>query len=389
MGIDLVSACIFCAGFLLGIDLAPRPGLGTEIGLSYATMARRFPIAGEPVDDSDVTPKFVLIGLGNAHPAAGDLGAGTPASEWRVRVAFGPSHDEQRRDASEDRESVTTSGTGRYENFSLLGRLSLGDRDSIELGLDRRSHKATDVLNIGGSEHTFSEERTLSAERGDGAVGWRHRFRDAELAAAVRYVKLTGFNATAGAYYSSSGGIWGGSVEGRLRRGPWTFLGHYERLVGSIDVLEESFPDFHTRHPEGDASLDAARLGLGYSWPRSDLWLTATYDRSRLPFVALAVLGTETLAFDEGFHPDSRVKEFFGDLAFRYAFTPAIRARLTLRLASGDETVKLSDSAAGVAPDQTIDIQRRGRFGGGLSHSIGWPELTFFLGADFAIGAPR
>ena len=40
---DLVSACIFCAGFLLGGEPAPRPGLSTEIGLSYATLSRQIP----------------------------------------------------------------------------------------------------------------------------------------------------------------------------------------------------------------------------------------------------------------------------------------------------------------------------------------------------------
>ena len=41
MGTDLVSACIFCAGWLLGMDLAPRNGLGGQMGFSYSTMARR------------------------------------------------------------------------------------------------------------------------------------------------------------------------------------------------------------------------------------------------------------------------------------------------------------------------------------------------------------
>ena len=89
MGIDLVSACVFCAGFLLGGDLPPRDGLSPEIGLSYATLAREIPASGEETYDvSDVTPKFVLIGLGNAHAPPAGLGAGTPAFEWRLRVAF-------------------------------------------------------------------------------------------------------------------------------------------------------------------------------------------------------------------------------------------------------------------------------------------------------------
>ena len=40
--------------------------------------------------------------------------------------------------------------------------------------------------------------------------------------------------------------------------------------------------------------------------------LTATYDRQHLPFVALAVLGTETVAFDSGWDPDSDVSRSSG-----------------------------------------------------------------------------
>ena len=61
MGTDLVSACIFCAGWLLGMDLAPRDGLSGQMGFSYATMARRYDVSPVRVDSSDVTPKFVLV----------------------------------------------------------------------------------------------------------------------------------------------------------------------------------------------------------------------------------------------------------------------------------------------------------------------------------------
>jgi hypothetical protein len=159
-----------------------------------------------------------------------------------------------------------------------------------------------------------------------------------------------------------------------------------ERLSGSIDVHEESLPDFHARDTDGAGTLEAVRLGVAYSWPRTDLMLTATFDRQRLPFVALAVLGAETVAFDSGFHPDSDNKQVYGDLTVRYAFTPVIRARLGLRLAGGSETVLLTDAVNGGRPPVTLDVQREGRFGGGVSRTLGFPELAFFLGADFAIG---
>ena len=66
---------------------------------------------------------------------------------------------------------------------------------------------------------------------------------------------------------------------------------------------------------------------------------------------------------------------------------PAIRARVGARLGWGDETVTLTDFT-GVLPTQTLDVLRRGIFGGSLSDPLGSPEFTFFIGADFSIGTP-
>jgi hypothetical protein len=115
--------------------------------------------------------------------------------------------------------------------------------------------------------------------------------------------------------------------------------------------------------------------------------LSTTYDREKLPFVSLAVLGTEVVAFDEGFDPFSDNEEWFFDLTFRYAFSPAIRGRVGARLAWGDESVTLTDSA-GILPTQTLDVLRRGIFGGSLSDPLGSPEFAFYIGADFSIGTP-
>ncbi|HTO86506.1 MAG TPA: hypothetical protein VMR54_03140 [Thermoanaerobaculia bacterium] len=387
MGIDLVSACIFCAPYLLGAELPPRNGLGTEIGFSYATLDRLLPPAnsGESADISEVTPKFLLVGVGEARPPPVGLGAGTPAFEWRVRVALAPSHDNQIRTATSTQEPIETDGTGRYENFALLGRFPIGGQGSLEAVLDRRTEKATDLLNIGGQEHQISEQRNLTAERADGALGWRQRWKDLEVAARVQYAKVTGYNATAGAYMNSSGGIFGGGLEGRYRTGGWTTTLDFQWLTGSIDVLEESFPAFQARKSSQNATLQALRFGLGYSWPRTDLFLTATFDRQRLPFVSLAVLGVETVAFDGGYHPDSNNREFYGDLTVRYTFTPSIRARIGMRMATGHEKVTLTD-ALGDRPPITLDVDRRGRFGGGFSENLGFPEFTLYVGADFAIG---
>src|SRR5262245_12639444 len=120
MGTDLVSACVFCAGLFLGSELKPRDGFGVDVGFSYATLARRWNVVGvtpERVDGSDVTPKFVLVALGQARQPQDGLGAGTPAFQWRVATGLATSHDEQIRRATTTTEMIETSGQGRYENF--------------------------------------------------------------------------------------------------------------------------------------------------------------------------------------------------------------------------------------------------------------------------------
>src|SRR5947199_8936942 len=157
MGNDLFSACVFCAGLLFGTNLPPPSGLHVEAGFSYATAARRYEIPDGRNDESDVTPKFVFVGFGGARPAADGSGAGTPAAEWKVRVALGPSHDEQEQTPFAVTNTGAT-GTGRYENFAVLARYPLSARDSVELAWDRRTHKATDELGIG-------QERCILSER--------------------------------------------------------------------------------------------------------------------------------------------------------------------------------------------------------------------------------
>jgi hypothetical protein len=389
MGTDLVSACIFCAGWLLGMDLTPRDGLSGQMGFAYATMARRYDVTPERVDASDVTPKFVLVGMGEAWPAPDGLGAGTPASQWEARVAFATSHDQQERKALPDEglDRILTSGTGRYENFALLGRIKLDDRDSVEVALNRRANSSTDIIDIGPQNGVVSESRSLSASRADYALGWRHRWPGFEAEIGFHGSKPDGYNSTLGSFQTASGYLWGGEAEGRWKSGGWTVLLHGEGMWGNLDVTRESQPDFTQRNSSEPAELEAIRVGGGYSWPKTQLFLTTTFERQKLPFVSIAVLGTETVLFDQGYDPHSVNDEVYFNLAFRYAFTPAIRVRLDVGLAWGSETVTLTDSA-GMAPPVVLDVLRRGVFGGGLSGFIGAPEAVFFLGADFAIGAP-
>ena len=231
MGSDLVSACVFCAGLLLGVDLPPPPGYHAEVGFSYATAARRYQIDAAHDDVSDVTPKFVLVGLGGSRQAANGLGAGTPEAEWGIRVALGPSHDEQEQTPFSV-SNTTATGTGRYENFAIVLRYPLGARDSIEAGWNRRTQKATDLLDIGRERFFFTEERVLSAERVDVGLGLRHRWKGIEAAVSGRYVRPSASDTTAGVAQLTEGPIYGGALEARARRGRWTLAASAERRPG-------------------------------------------------------------------------------------------------------------------------------------------------------------
>jgi hypothetical protein len=383
MGSDLVSACVFCAGVLLGMELPPPPGYHVEVGFSYATAGRRYEIDPGREDTSDVTPKLVLIGIGSARFPAAGLGAGTPEAEWHVRVALGPSHDEQEQTPSAVTNTSAT-GTGRYENFAVLGRYPLTARDSVELAWDRRTHKATDELTIGQERFILSEVRLLSAERVDVGLGWRHRWQGFEAALSARYVRPSGSNATGGAFHISDGAIYGGALEGRARHGHWTFSASAERASGASGVHEGSLPNFVPRDSDETATLEAYRLGVGYAAGRTEVFLQATYDRSRLPFVAFAVLGTEVTAFEGGYHPESRVNLFFWDLTLRQTLAPGFRVKVLLRSSRGDETLTLTDPS-GALPTRRLDIQRSGLFGAGLSKVLGGPEVALGIGAEIAL----
>jgi hypothetical protein len=388
MGIDLVSACVLCAGLLLGTELAPPPGWNAELAGSYSTAGRRIHLTPERDDSADVTPKFILVGLGQSWPAAADLGAGTPAAEWRFRAALAPSHSEQTQGEFALGQTTST-GTGRYENFALLARFPFRERDSIEIGGNRRSATTTDLVNLGGEQHTLSEQRALAAERVDVALGWRHRWKNLEASVSGVYVQASGSNTTALAFDITSGNLWGAAVDLRARQGDWTFALGAQRVAGSIEVSEENQPAFIKRDFFPDTSLENYRIGVGWSRKRAEIFLSGMYDRSHLPFIGLMILGTEANAYEQGYHPDSRTRQMFVDLTARYAVTPEVRPMLFVRWSRGTETVTLTDQS-GVLPTQVLNVKRTGGIvAGATSGGLGEPDLTLGLGVDIHFSVTR
>jgi hypothetical protein len=354
--------------------------------VSYATLSRRQDQIHGAFDVSDVTPKFVLVGVGEARPAAPGLGTGTPAAEWRARFAIGPSHDEERFLFS-DQTPVLTTGTGRYITFDALGRIPVGSADSVELGVERREHSVTDFSRfVFEPPPVLFRQRSLMASRLDAAAGWRHRWMNLEAAASVRWVVPYGRTENENTLYRSRGSLFGGAAEARWRLGHWTVGVAGDLASGSLDVDEHSTPAFVDRTVRGDARLASVRPSLSFAWGCTEVFGSIGFERQRLPFVALALLAVESAALQSGRHFDSDLDEVFWDVRLRHAFAPSLSALVALRLGYGQETVTITDAAGAVV--STLHLRRRGIFGGGLSKQLGSPELTFYVGANFALGSP-
>jgi hypothetical protein len=305
-----------------------------------------------------------------------------------VRLSLAPSHDEQEQRPAGSPGRTTAHGTGRYENFALLYRLPLGARDSIEAAWTRRSQKATDLVNVGGENYVVSEERSLAAERSDVAVGARHRFRGWEIAAAARGTRVDAKNATSGANLNASGWIYGAALEARFRSGPWTLAAAGEALSGHIGDHEESLPDFAARDTSRRASFRTASASVIRSFPSTEISLAAALDRMLLPFVSLSVLGTETTAFEEGFHPESYARATIVDLAVRQSIGAGVRLRLSVQAIYGAETVTLTD-ATGSRASRRVSVDWIGAGGKGSGGSVGFlgsPAFAIGLLADFVVG---
>jgi hypothetical protein len=379
MGNDLVGACLFCAGLLLGVDLAPPPGWSAELGASYSAVGRQLDLAGGREDVSRVIGRFGLIGIGANRAAKDGLGAGTPDLEWKLRVALATSRSDQNQGFPGPGQTSAT-GDGRFENYALLVRLPLGPRDSVEATGSRKNHDSTEHFVSNGAGAVLGGSRTLGADRIDVAVGWRHRWTGLEASAAAIYVQADGTNGTSGAFHLSGGGVYGGAIEARARLSDWTLVLGAQRASGSVDATEQSLPSFVPRHLSSDASLEAYRAGAGWSGRSLSVFLSGTYDRTVLPFVSQAVLGTEAAAFEHGFHPSSQAHHFIADLVVRGKFGGSVFPRAFVRWARGEETVSLSDPT-GVLPAQRLDIRRSAGFFGGQ----GAGDITVGLAAEVSV----
>lgn len=385
MGIDLVSVCVFCATVLLGTALPPPPGISAEIGGSYATLQRKYDTPPDAPDFSNVTGKFVLIGVRQAWPAAEDLGAGTPAREWRARLALAPGHSDQSQFPAGEPGLTNANGTGRFEDFAALYRQPLGVADSIEIGWVQHKNDSTDGINLGGSRFTLSEQRVLGSQREDFGLGWRHRFRGLEVALAGRYTAIDATNTSALYSGGYEGHLWGGNAEIRWRCGPVTVLAEGVWLTGNPTISEESVAGaFVSQVSHPAMSLKSAGATVVYSWPKTDLLASYVYNANHIPFTTFAVLGIEQTALEAGFHADSRANLSVFGFTARTAIGAGVRVYVATQLTTGSENVLLTDTA-GIQPSKTLHV-RWDETANPTTGSGHGPGYTITAGAEFSIG---
>ena len=383
MGADLFSACVFCAGMLFNIDLVPPKGFSGELAAGYATLQRQITSGSPAIDDrGDVTEKFGSVGFRWTREADDELGAGTPVSEFRMRYVFPSSHDESSQ-AKRSPIQVYATGTGRYENWIGLGRRAFGASDSLELGFEQRRHRATDLVNINPQPYLFTYQRDLIAENIELGLGWRHRWRNFELAGGAEGQHLEGRTSTPVSKIVASGTLVGGRLELRGRKGPWTASLLARATTGSLDVEESTLVNGR-RVESRPAWIEALTLSLERRIQKFDVMLSGSYDKSRLPFVAMASTGSEQLAMDAGYHPDSRTKQWLVELVIRHEIVPGVFPRFYFRFTHGNEAVSLTDSN-GVLQPLSFQMIRGGQFPPVGSNPTA-PEFGLGFGLEAALG---
>ncbi|MFI5120681.1 MAG: hypothetical protein ACHQM4_09720, partial [Thermoanaerobaculia bacterium] len=233
MDFDLFSACVFCASSLLTSDLRPMPGGSAAISSGYATFQRRldtpFP------DRSDVTLKFVAASV--RWLPSGSATEGTPATEVRAAVMFPNAHTESVE--SGGAEAVLGTGSGRFENFSFSARGAVSRSLSVEGGAMQMRYSGTDLVNVGGSLFSFTEERQLVAARNEYTLGGRLRPRGEswsgfELAGRWVHTFVQGKYSSAAVVTNALGVLDGAALELRLSRGPWSASLSGQTVAGTL-----------------------------------------------------------------------------------------------------------------------------------------------------------
>ncbi len=373
VGESFVAACVFCGGLLAPPEPGRLYGFTGQIAGAYATLERDEGSGSRRDSFSNVTGKFPLLALGWSKPAEAGLGAGTPVTEVRFAIAFGTSHDE-----AEEPEGtpgrVLATGTGRYENLAIALRGAVSRAVSLEGFFVQRRHKVTDLVNSGKENLLFTEERLLTADREDAALGARFRWRDLEAALHARYTVAQGQMNTSRAGLFSRGGLPGAGGEVVWRSGSWMVTAVGGWSGGTVPRDDMYFPDFVVQSARPSASLWETGIGTGATFGRVALSLLLSYGESRLPWVSLAVLGSENRLVDSGYRPSSAASSGALSLAASVLVARGIRVKAFGGLTSTRETVTWEDAVSS-RPPAVLDVS-----------APAVRQFAFGLGMDFVLG---
>ena len=170
----------------------------------------------------------------------------------------------------------------------------------------------------------------------------------------------------------------------RWRKGRWSAQAQGDWLTGNPSVSEESQPSFIPRNSAPPASFQSVGALVVYSWPKTDLAASYTYNRNHLPFTTFAVLGAEVNALESGFHADSKASLSSFGFTARTLIGTGIRVYVATQLTKGSESVLLTDSA-GVAPSRTLSVQWQ-ETGSPSTNGGRGPGYVISAGAEFSIG---
>jgi hypothetical protein len=231
----------------------------------------------------------------------------------------------------------------------------------------------TDVVTLDGP-FGLATARYLIAVRQDAFVGWRQRFPNAEIGLRAEYTLLQGKLNTPGGALLSRGGIPGVGVDGAIFVGNWRLSAGGDYLSGNVARQDQYGPDFAQQSGNDPATLYGAGIrGAGrFGIVVVDVGLF--WERAKVPWVSLAVLGIEQRLFDNGFRPASDNTSKGLDLHARIKAGPGVFVQIFGRFAQSKETVTFTD-ALDSRPPSTIAVRAplpaQYAFGLGIMFSLG------------------
>jgi hypothetical protein len=355
------SLCLLC------VQLARGPasdGVRAAGAFEYHTLQRApkdRPGAG------DSTPHGVWLDIAWSRRSE-SLGAAAAPLEIAAELAEAASHNENQAAASNGLPRSTASGNGRFEPLSLVVRLPLGDRQSVELGIERPFSKTQDFLVFGEERYFGAETRTISADTRTASLGYRRRWQGAEAAVFVERSQPSYASGTGNAFTAGEGRLWGAGLEAAVALGRVRAALAAGGSSGTVAVREKLAPAFQQRRFDEPFSRRFARAQISAPLGRWTATATAAAVHIATPFWdSQAPLNAETAYHDRGLDFRSRSTEVFLSAAASWRWRPSLSLQAFALRRYGNESVEFR--ATPVAEGSAYIPVRREGWAAGLGFS--------------------